>query len=304
MTIEALRTPEVRFADLPGFPYAPRYVDDLAGYEGLRAAYVDEGPVDADEVFLCLHGEPSWSYLYRRMIPVFLDAGARVVAPDFFGFGRSDKPVQDEDYSFHFHRDYLIRLIERLDLRGVTLVVQDWGGLLGLTLPVAPGMAARISRLLVMNTTLAVGVAPSDGFLAWRDYAASNPDLAVGALIRRSAPHLTVAEAAAYDAPFPERRFKAGVRAFPQLVMTRPDMAGVAESKAAANFWRSDWRGESFMAYGAADPVLGAPVMQALHAKIRGCPEPMIVRESGHFVQEWGEPIARAALAAFARDRA
>lgn len=304
MPIEALRTPDQRFADLPDFPYPPHYAHDLPGYEGLRAAFIDEGPRDADQVFLCLHGEPSWSYLYRRMIPPFLESGARVIAPDFFGFGRSDKPVREADYSFHFHRDFLIALIRRLDLTGVTLVVQDWGGLLGLTLPVDPDMRPRIARLLVMNTTLAMGELPSAGFRAWRAYVALNPDLPVGALIGRSAPHLTPAEVAAYDAPFPDQTYKAGVRAFPTLVMTEPDRPGVVESRAARDFWANDWRGSSFMAYGAADPVLGAPVMQALRQVIRGCPEPHVIEDGVHFVQEWGEPIARAALKAFADNRA
>jgi pimeloyl-ACP methyl ester carboxylesterase len=299
VSIEALRTPEARFDDLPDFPWTPRYLDDLPGYEGLRAAYVDEGPAGADHVFLCLHGEPSWSYLYRRMIPVFLEAGARVIAPDFFGFGRSDKPVRDEDYSFHVHRNFLIALIRRLDLRRITLVVQDWGGLLGLTLPVDPGMRERVGRLLVMNTTLAVGELPSEGFRAWRAFATSNRDLPVGALFARSTPHLTPAEIAAYDAPFPDQAYKAGVRAFPALVMTEPGMVGVAESLAARDFWSNTWGGPTFMAYGAADPVLGGPVMEALRRDIRGCPEPMVVPEGGHFVQEWGEPIARAAIKAF-----
>jgi pimeloyl-ACP methyl ester carboxylesterase len=233
------------------------------------------------------------------MIPVFLETGARVVAPDFFGFGRSDKPVRDADYSFHFHRNFLIALIQRLDLRRITLVVQDWGGLLGLTLPVDPDVRSRISRLLVMNTTLAVGALPSEGFRAWRAYVAANPDLPVGALLGRGAPHLTPAEIAAYDAPFPDQAYKAGVRAFPALVMTEPGMAGVAESLAARDFWSSAWSGPTFMAYGASDPVLGGPVMEALRRDIRGCPEPMIVPEGGHFVQEWGEPIARAAIRAF-----
>ena len=133
-TPDAIRTPEARFADLPDFPWQPRYCDDLAGYEGLRMARIDEGPEDADRVFLCLHGQPAWSFLYRHMIPVFLDTGARVVAPDLFGFGRSDKPVEDAAYTFTFHRQSLIALIEALDLRRITLVVQDWGGILGLTI--------------------------------------------------------------------------------------------------------------------------------------------------------------------------
>jgi haloalkane dehalogenase len=297
--LTVLRTPDERFADLPGFPYAPRYLDDLPGYEGLRCAHLDEGPRDAEHVFLCLHGEPSWSYLYRRMIPVFLASGGRVVAPDLYGFGRSDKPVEDEAYSFHFHRNHLLRLVERLDLRAITLVVQDWGGLLGLTLPVDPGFRARLSRLIVMNTTLAMGEAPSPGFLAWRDYAARTPDLPVGELIRRGTSHLTNAEVAAYDAPYPDARYKAGARAFPQLVMTEPDMPGVAESRAAAEYWSNDWDGPTFMAVGGADPVLGPDVMARLKGIIRGCPEPMLIPDGGHFVQEWGEPIARAALAAF-----
>jgi pimeloyl-ACP methyl ester carboxylesterase len=298
MTIEALRTPDARFENLPDFPYAPHYCDDLKGYEGLRAAYIDEGPKDARQVFLCLHGEPSWSFLYRKMIPVFLESGARVVAPDFFGFGRSDKPVNDSDYTFHFHRNYLLRLIDRLALQNITLVVQDWGGLLGLTLPAEENLRGRIQRLIVMNTALATGVSAGAGFDAWRSFMAGQPDLAVGRLMKRATPILTEAEEAAYDAPFPDQRYKAGVRRFPQLVMTAPDMEGVAESRAARDFWTNNWSGKSFMAVGAADPVFGG-TMEALRANIRGCPPPMVIPDGGHFVQEWGEPIARAALKAF-----
>lgn len=296
--IEALRTPEDRFRDLPGFPYAPRYVEDLAGYEGLRMAFVDEGPRDAP-VFLCLHGEPTWGFLYRRMALVFLNAGGRVVAPDFFGFGRSDKPVEQGVYSFHFHRDAVLRLVERLDLRDVTLVVQDWGGIIGLTLPANEGFRRRLERLIVMNTTLAMGETPSPGFRAWRAYVKANPDFDVGALMPRATPHLTAAEAAAYQAPFPDGRYLAGVRAFPELVMTDAGMPGVEESRTAAQFWSEEWTGPTFMAVGAADPVLGRDVMEKLRATIRGCPEPMVVSDGGHFVQEWGGPIAQAALKSF-----
>lgn len=146
--IETLRTPDGRFADLPDFPYPPGYVSDLPGFEGLRVHYLDVGSQDAERTFLCLHGEPTWSYLYRKMIPVILESGARVVAPDLFGFGRSDKPVDDSTYTFHFHRDTILRLIERLALQNMTLVVQDWGGTLGLTLPVDPGFRSRLDRLL------------------------------------------------------------------------------------------------------------------------------------------------------------
>ena len=177
MTIKALRTPEERFANIPDFDYPVEYVDDLPGYEGLRLAFVDAGPAEAEHAFLCLHGEPSWSYLYRRMIPVFLESGARVIAPDLLGFGRSDKPVEQSDYTFHFHRNYLLELVKRLDLKNVTLVCQDWGGLLGLTLPVDDDFRPRLSRLLVMNTGLGLGRGMTEGFKAWKNYALSTPDL-------------------------------------------------------------------------------------------------------------------------------
>ena len=298
--VEAVRTPEERFEGLAGWEHPPSYLDDLPGYEGLRAHYVDLGPRDAADTYLLLHGEPTWAYLYRKMIPVFLAAGGRVVAPDFFGFGRSDKPVEDAAYSFEFHRDHLLRLVERLDLTGITLVVQDWGGLLGLTLPMDPGFAPRLSRLLAMNTGLAVGTSAGRGFDEWRAYANAHPDLAVGTLLRRSVPGLTEAEAAAYDAPFPDASYKAGVRAFPNLVMTEPDMPGVAISRAAAGFW-ARWDGPSFLAVGAQDPVLGLPAMRRLREVIRGAPEPLVLADAGHFVQEHGDVVAIAALDHFAR---
>jgi haloalkane dehalogenase len=299
--MEALRTPEKRFAGLPGWDHDPSYVEDLPGYEGLRAHLVDAGPRDAEHTYLLLHGQPTWSYLYRKMIPVFLAAGGRVVAPDFFGFGRSDKPVAESDYSFDFHRDFLLRLVERLDLERITLVVQDWGGLLGLTLPVDPGFAPRLSRLLAMNTALAVGESPGPGFEAWRNYVVTHPDLAVGRLLQRSVPGLTDAEAAAYDAPFPDSSYKAGVRAFPQLVMTEPGMDGVETSRAAEEFW-ARWEGPSFLAVGMQDPVLGMPAMRRLARTVHGCPPPLVLEAAGHFTQEHGDVVARAALESFANE--
>jgi len=297
--MKALRTPDDRFVDIPDFDFPVGYVDDLPGYDGLRIAYLDAGPKDADRVFLCLHGEPSWSFLYRKMIPVFLETGARVVAPDLLGFGRSDKPAEQSDYSFTFHRNYLIALVERLDLRHVTLVVQDWGGLLGLTLPIAPGFDQRIERLIVMNTAIGTGVSAGPGFMAWKNYALSTPDLPIGALIKRGTPHLTDAEVAAYDAPFPDALYKAGAQVFPALVPIEPDMEGADIGREAAKFWSERWQGQSFMAVGDADPVLGPAQMASLRKLIRSCPEPMMIEGGGHFVQEWGEPIARAAIAAF-----
>lgn len=297
MTIDALRTPDAHFENLPDWPYAPNYIDDLPGYEGLRAHYVDEGPKDAKQTFLCLHGEPSWGYLYRHMIPHFVDSSARVIAPDFFGFGRSDKPAAEADYTFHFHRNHIMRLIERLDLNNITLVCQDWGGLIGLTLPV--DMQERFSRLIVMNTTLVVGRPATKGFDQWLAYVQKTPDLPVGSFLKSTTPHLTDAEVAAYDAPYPDSTFKAGARQFPRLVMTDPDMEGVGTSKRAFKFWTNEWKGESYMAIGMKDTILGPPVMRHLASKINGCPEPLEIADGGHFVQEWGDIIAPAALKHF-----
>jgi haloalkane dehalogenase len=193
----------------------------------------------------------------------------------------------------------LLALVERLDLSNITLVVQDWGGLIGLTLPVDPAFRKRLSRLIVMNTTLAIGQTPGPGFDAWKAYALRTPDLPVGALIARGTPHLTPAEIAAYDAPYPSAEYKAGAQIFPALVPVTPDMEGAEISRAAANFWSSEWDGPSFMAVGMADPVLGPPVMAALRRVIRGCPPPMEIEGGGHFVQEWGDVIAPAALRHF-----
>jgi haloalkane dehalogenase len=299
-TIKALRTPESRFADLPGYAFEPHYTGDLKGYEGLRAHYLDVRPQQATaamQTYLCLHGEPTWAYLYRKMIPVFAGAGHRVVAPDFFGFGRSDKPVDEAVYTFNFHRNMLLQFIERLDLRNVTLVVQDWGGLLGLTLPME--MPERFKRLLAMNTTLAVGKSPGAGFDGWKAYVKANPDLNVAALMKRGTPVLSDAEADAYAAPFPDATYKAGVRRFPEMVMVAPGMEGADISVRAASWWSQVWDGQSFMAVGMKDPVLGPPVMEVLRQQIRGCPAPLEIAEGGHFVQEWGEEIARAAVKAF-----
>ncbi len=291
--MKVLRTPDERFVHLPGFPWEPHY----AQVDGLRMHYVDAGPRDAAVTALCLHGQPSWAYLYRKMIPVFAAAGLRVVAPDWFGFGRSDKPEDDAWYTFERHRDSMLRFVEQLDLRNLMLVVQDWGGLLGLTLPLQ--QPERYTRLLVMNTGLGTGTV-TEGFKQWRAYANSQPDMAIGKLLQRANPGMTAEEAAAYDAPFPDVRYKAGVRRFPNLVPDHEQAPGAALSRQAAQFWSERWSGDSFMAIGMLDPVLGAPAMQSLRRLIRGCPEPLQVADGGHFVQERGEAIAAAALRHFA----
>lgn len=292
-----LRTPEERFTNLLGYPFKPHFISDLAGYSGLRVHYLDEGPRDARKVFLCLHGQPTWSYLYRRMIPLLTAAGHRVIAPDLLGFGKSDKPADDARYTFMFHRGMLKSLVERLDLGNIVLTVQDWGGLLGLTLP--PDMPQRFVGLFIMNTAFAAGDVPlGQGFLDWRAYSNRNPDLAVGKLLLRTCPHLSAAEAAAYEAPFPDATFKGGVRRFPNLVPDHPEAEGAALSRRAREWFRTEWAGRTFMAVGMTDPVLGPPVMRAMAKIIRNCPPPYEVADGGHFLQEWGEDVTHAALVA------
>ncbi len=296
--IESVRTPDERFAGLPGFDFRPHYLDELPGYTGLRVHYLDERPArPSGRTVLCLHGQPTWSYLYRKMIPVFLAAGHRVVAPDFYGFGRSDKPVDDAVYTFGFHRGMLLRFLEQMQLERVTLVVQDWGGLLGLTLPME--YPEQIDRLIVMNTGLGTGRSAGPGFDAWKAFVAANPDFDIAKLMKRSVQGLSDAEAAAYDAPFPDERYRAGVRRFPALVPVEPGMEGVDVSLRAKEFFQTQWSGQSFMAVGMQDPVLGPPVMQVLAKIIRGCPAPLELPEAGHFVQEHGAIVAERAMQVF-----
>jgi tRNA(adenine34) deaminase len=295
---DAVRTPDACFTGLPGYPWSPNYIAALPSLAGLRMHYLDESPADAPLTWLCLHGNPAWSYLYRKMIPVLLQAGHRVVAPDMIGFGKSDKPKRDSAHSFTWHRQVLLEFVEELDLRNVVLAVQDWGGLLGLTLPMAA--PARYKGLLVMNTTLATGEEPlSPGFIAWREMCAKNPEFDVARLFARGNPQMSPEECAAYNAPFPGKGHRAATRAFPPMVPEGADADGAAVSRQARAFWSNEWSGQSLMAIGDQDPVLGPPVMEALRKQIRGCPEPLRIPKGGHFVQEHGEEIARAAVGYF-----
>ena len=295
---DALRTPDAAFTDLPDYPWPPNYLSDLPSIHGLRLHYLDEGPKTSPLTWLCLHGNPAWSYLYRKMIPTFLAQGHRVVAPDLIGFGKSDKPKKDSFHQFETHRQSLLELVERLDLKHVVLVAQDWGGILGLTLPMAAPQ--RYTGLLVMNTTLATGEhALSAGFLAWRDWCKSQPQFDVGKLFLRGNHQMRSEDAAAYNAPFPDKGYRAALRAFPPMVPEFADSPGAALSRQAQAFWLNDWQGQTLMAIGQQDPVLGEATMRQLRSQIRGCPEPLLLPHAGHFVQEHGEPIAQAAVRHF-----
>ena len=296
--IEVLRTAEKRFENLVNFPFSPKYIENLEGFERMRLHYLDEGPNDSNFTFLCLHGQPTWSYLYRKMIPIFVNAGYRVVAPDYYGFGRSDKPANDSVYTFDFHRNSMINFIQNLDLNNIILVCQDWGGLIGLTLPIE--MPTRFSKLILMNTALGTGEGvPSPGFKAFRDWVNKTPDMGVGRLMLRGTPILSPEEVEAYNAPFPDIKYKAGIRRFPDLVPTTHDAPGAEISRKARDWFQNEWSGDSFMAIGMQDPILGPSVMRKLRKIIPRCPEPLKIKEAGHFVQEWGDIVAQKALEAF-----
>jgi len=287
--MDVLRTPDDRFEGLPGYPFAPHYLDVPRGdgsSETLRVHYVDEGPADASETVLLMHGEPSWSYLYRTMIPVIVDAGYRAVAPDLIGFGRSDKPTAREDYTYQRHVDWMRAVLESLDLRNVTLMCQDWGGLIGLRL--AAEHEARFARIVAANTFLPTGDTPAgESFLQWQTFSQTVPDFAVGQIINfGSATDLAADVIAAYDAPFPDDSFKAGARQFPMLVPTSPDNPASAANRAA---WAvlEQWKKPFLTAFSDQDPVT-AGGDGAFRAKVPGAAgQPHTTIEGGgHFLQE------------------
>jgi len=287
--MEVLRTPDDRFANLPGYPFAPHYLE----VGDLRIHHVDEGPPGAPPVLL-LHGEPSWSYLYRKMIPSLIAAGLRAVAPDLVGFGRSDKPAAQEDYTYQRHVDWMRGFLEALDLRGVTLVGQDWGGLIGLRL--VAEHPERFARVVAANTFLPTGDRPpGSAFLAWQRFSQETPVLPVGRIVQSGCvTQLSPDVVAAYEAPFPDERYKAGARRFPLLVPTSPDDPAAPTNRRA---WESlrRWDRPFLTAFSDSDPITqGADaLLREAIPGTRGQPHTTINR-GGHFLQEdQGEELAR-----------
>ncbi len=299
--MRALRTPDDRFDNLPGFDFEPHYLEIPVGgdrsSQTLRMHWVEDGPADGD-VVLCLHGEPSWSYLYRKMLPRFAAAGYRALAPDLIGFGRSDKPAERSDYTYQRHLDWLRSWFDAMDLADVTLVCQDWGGLLGLRL--AAEAPDRFRRIVAANTTLPTGNQPmSEAFDAWKKYSQETPEFPAGAIVQRATVNELAPEVvAAYDAPFPDESYKAGARQFPTLVPASPDDPAAQPNRDAWTVLRR-WDKPFLTAFSDGDPIMRG-LDRMFHKLVPGTAgQPHTTIEGGgHFLQEdQGEKLADVVIA-------
>ena len=292
--MKILRTPDDRFTNLPGYPFAPHYLNVGEGGEvRLRIHYVDEGRKEGSAVLL-MHGEPSWSFLYRKMIPILVQAGYRAVAPDLIGFGRSDKPADRRDYTYRRHVDWMQNWLDQMDMKGITFFGQDWGGLIGLRL--VANHPDRFARVVVSNTGLPTGVHPiSDAFLNWRKFSIETPEFPVGGIVNAGCiTGLPPEVIAAYDAPFPDESYKEGARIFPSLVPIAPDDPAAPDNRKA---WEVLQKFEKpfLTAFSDGDPIThgGDKVFQKLVPGAKGQPH-TVIKGGGHFLQEdCGEDLAR-----------
>ena len=295
--MKVLRTPDERFKNLKDFPFEPKYAEIPDGEGGrLRIHYVDEGPGNGNPI-LMMHGEPSWSFLYRKMIPIFLEAGYRAVAPDLIGFGRSDKPALGSDYTYNRHVEWMTAWLDQVDLNGVTLVCQDWGGLIGLRLLTA--RPERFARVVTANTGLPTGDFPlSEAFLQWRKFSIEVPEFNVGAVMNTGAlSDLPEETLAAYNAPFPDETYKQGARIFPSLVPISPDDPAAQANRQA---WEVLSRFEKpfLTAFSDGDPITrgGERIFQKRVPGAKGQPH-TVIEGGGHFLQEdRGEEFARVVI--------
>jgi haloalkane dehalogenase len=286
--VDVFRTPDERFENLPGYAFEPHYADAL----GMRMHLLDEGSGDP---IVCFHGEPSWSYLYRKMLPPLVEGGHRVICPDLAGFGRSDKPTEFGWYSYDRHVEFVTEGLASLDLSGATVVVQDWGGPIGLRWAVEN--ADRVDRLVILNTGLFTGRV-SKGFMAWREFAEKNPDLPVGFVLQgATATELPEDVVAAYEAPFPDAASKAGAATFPLLVPVDEGEAGAAAMLAVVEELRK-WEKPALIAFSDSDPVFPFPrAGEQFEAMIPGAGEQVRIDGAAHFLQEdRGEQIAEHVL--------
>lgn len=277
MSWDFVRTPDAAFVDLPDYPFTPRYIE----HQGMRLHYVDEGSGDPVVLF---HGEPTWSFLYRNVIPPLVTAGYRVIAPDYPGFGRSDKPTDPAFYTYERHIEYIEALLTPLGLSNATAVVQDWGGPIGLR--VAVEHPDWFTGLVVMNTGLFTGAPPSEGFMKWRTFVERSPDLPVRFIMERSMVRpWEDAVLEAYEAPFPAIEYKVGAHRFPLLVPLAPTDPGAAAMRAVASALAS-WDGRALVMFSTQDPIFNTQVADRIAALIPRAGEPQFIDDAGHFLQE------------------
>jgi len=284
--MQYLRTPDDQFENLPGYKFNPNYlvVDDGEGGE-LRVHYVDEGDKDG-EVILLLHGNPSWSYLYRHMITSLTESGFRVIAPDLIGFGRSDKPTERKDYTYARHVAWMQAVIDQLDLNNITLFCQDWGGFIGLRLVAAN--PERFERVMAANTGLTTGdTPPNEAFVVWRSYSQKYDEMNIGRIINGGVcSNMTTEQVAAYDAPFPDESYRMGAREFPMILPTSTDNPETENNRAA---WKvlKEWNKPFLTAFGDSDEVFrgGDEVFKTLIPGAKG-QKHITVKSGAHFLQE------------------
>ncbi len=296
MAIAVLRTPDTQFRELPNWPFAPRYLEAVPGFDGsdpVRMHYVDEGSAESPDslTFLMLHGHPTWGYLYRHIIPEIVRCGHRAVVPDLPGFGRSDKPKLPQAFTFAGLRASLMGLIEHLDLSDVVLVVHEWGGTVGLTIPHA--MPERFAGVVCFNTWLATGTRTLPaGYRNWIATARDEPDLNVRSLMARTNRILKLAECNAYQAPFPDASHKAALMALPRILPQSPKDPGADLGQEAEAWWGQAFDGFAMLLAGMRDPILPPDAMRSLAGRLRGLEAPVSIGNAGHFVPEWSAEFA------------
>lgn len=289
---EFVRTPESYFSNLTDFPYHLKYLYNLTTTSNARLAYIDQG-IEKNGVALFLHGNPTWSYCYRKMIPIMLDAGYRVVAPDMIGFGRSDKPIDQSWHNFMRHYQILLDFITALSLKNITLICHDWGGLFGLN--IVPVIPEKFQNIIILNTMLCTGTTMPEIWHRWVKFNNQQRNLDPVQCLVDSGCSLSDKEKAGFRAPYPHALYKAAFRQFPRFIPDTIDAPGAELGRMSEKFWSNDWQGKSFVAIGAKDQILSEPTKK-IAGLIRNCPEPLMINDAGHFLFEWGDRILENAL--------
>ena len=291
---EFIQTPEHYFHNIDNYPYTPNYINDIPETGGGRLHYVDVGQ-DINGVALCLHGNNTWGYCYRKMIQPLVEHGYRVIVPDMIGFGRSDKPVYQSWHSYQQHRSIMMSFIQKLNLQNIMLVCHDWGGIIGLTIP--PDMPDRFNKLVITNTMLYTGDRMCNDWYNWLQRS-NKEDIDIPKFIQQRSIVSINEDLSAYAAPFPTSMYRAATRAFPNFIPDVDHVPGFDVGTRAIDFYKNTWNGQCFVAIGSKDHVMASTTLALAHT-IKNCMNPMIIEEAGHFINEWGDQIIKKALLSF-----